>query len=496
MKRYILPLVAAATLFSSCEKFLDKRDPTATSFEEFFNTEEDLRRVVYSSYLDAFMGPTERRLLFYMSEGRSDNAYARIETDHHMIIANGNFTSNARASEYYWTLFNKHVGRINTYLANIETPYVENEAIRQKYKAILEGLRIWHYFRITTYWGDIPFVLVPVTLEEATPPVTKKEEVLNKLFDMCEDVANRLPEEEGTTNVYMFNKYSFKTLVMRYALQHGRYDLAARLAKEVMDSGKFQLHTKYEDLFNYKADKTNKEFIIKFDMESHNNTATASFEHLAPQYRTGKGQSYVVPSKALVDSYWTLQGRPIDKCPLHTKEQYELNPKLNRDPRLAASIFGHGDLFNKEKIDIYDPKAIFYYQNLRSSRTGYWFKKFVDEADAFRTGGNMHFGLARYAEVLLTYAEAKIMLNDVDDLAKSCINQVRKRAGLDMTTADVTLVSKTQTEWIDLIRNERRTEFAGEGLRYDDILRWRLAEQVLNQPLLGHARLVGDKKKY
>lgn len=108
----------------------------------------------------------------------------------------------------------------------------------------------------------------------------------------------------------------------------------------------------------------------------------------------------------------------------------------------------------------------------------------------------MHFGLARYAEVLLTYAEAKIMLNDVDDLAKSCINQVRKRAGLDMTTADVTLVSKTQTEWIDLIRNERRTEFAGEGLRYDDILRWRLAEQVLNQPLLGHARLVGDKKKY
>ena len=495
MKKTILTLLVATLSLSSCEKFLDKRDPTATSFDEFFNTEEDLRRVVYSSYLDAFMGPGERRLLFYTLDGRSDDAYARIETDHHMIIANGNFTSNSRAAEYYWTLFNKHVGRINTYLANINTPYVENESIREKYKAILEGLRIWHYFRISNSWGDIPFVLVPVTLSEATPPVTKKEEVLNQLFAMSIDVANRLPVDEGTTNKYMFNRNSFKSLVMRYALYNGRYELAAQLAKEIMDSGKYQLHAKYEDLFNYKADKINQEFIIKFDMESHNNSATNSFEHLAPQYRTGKGQSYVVPSKALVDSYLTAQGRTIDKCPLHSKEEYELNPMKNRDPRLASSIFGHGSLFNKEVIDIYDAKGIFYYQNLRSSRTGYWYKKFVDEGDAFRAGGNMHFALSRYAEVLLTYAEAKIMLNDVDDLAKSCINQVRKRAGLDMTVADVNLAAKTQSEWIELIRNERRSEFAGEGLRYDDIIRWRIAEQVLNQPLLGHTRMVNGVKE-
>lgn len=488
MKKKILTLIIALATLSSCEKFLDKRDPTATSFDEFFNTEEDLRRVVYSSYLDVFMEPGDRRLLFYMSDGRSDNAYARIETDHHMVIANGNMTSNARLAEYYWTLYNKHVGRINTYIANIDIPYVENESIRQKYKAILEALRIWHYFRITEVWGDVPFVLVPVTLEEATPPVTPKAEILDKLFEMSNDVANRLPENEGTTNAYMFNKYSFKTLIMRYALYNGRYDLAATLAKEIMDSGKYQLHPQYASLFNYQADKTNKEFIIKFDMESHNNSATNSFEHLAPQYKTGNGQSYVVPLKSLVDSYWTLQGRPIDKCPLYSKQEYELNPKLNRDPRYAASIFGQGDLFNKEKIDIYDSKSLFYYQNLRSSRSGYWFKKFVDEADAFRTGGNMYFPLARYAEVLLTYAEAKIMLNNVDELAKSCINQIRQRAGLDMSVADVNLTVKSQQEWIDLIRNERRVEFAGEGLRYSDILRWKTAEVVLNQPALGHMR--------
>ncbi|MEJ5961373.1 RagB/SusD family nutrient uptake outer membrane protein [Pedobacter immunditicola] len=490
MKRSLLLIALISLSLTGCEKFLDKSDPQATSFIEFFNTEEDLRRVVYSSYLDVFMQPTDRRILFYMADGRSDNGYARIETDYHQIIANGNFNSNSRAAEYYWTLYNKHLGRLNTFIANTDIPYVEDEAVRQKYKAILEGLRVWHYFQLTFHWGDVPFILTPVTLAEATIPATPKAEILDKLFPMAEDIASRLPEREGTTNAYMFNRNSFKAMVMRYALYNERYDVAARLAKEIMDSQIYQLHPVYNDLFSYKADKTNKEFMLKFDMESHNNSATQSFQHLGPHYRTGSGQSYLVPTKSLVDSYWTLQGRTIDNCPLHTKQAYELNPALNRDPRFKASIISHGDKFGAETINVYDANSPMHYEKVRGSKTGYWFKKFVDEADAFRTGGNMHFGIIRYAEVLLTYAEAKIMLNDVDELAKDCINQVRKRAGLDMKVADVKLAGKSQQEWKDLIRNERRVEFAAEGLRYNDIIRWKIAEQVLNQPVLGHTRLV------
>lgn len=87
------------------------------------------------------------------------------------------------------------------------------------------------------------------------------------------------------------------------------------------------------------------------------------------------------------------------------------------------------------------------------------------------------------------------MMNDIDDLAKDCINQLRRRAKLDMTVADVNLTSKTQQQWVELIRNERRTELAGEGLRYDDILRWRIAENVLNEPAMGHTRIVDGRKE-
>jgi hypothetical protein len=495
MKKFTVTIVIML-LLSGCDDFLDKTDPTATSFVEFFNTEEDLRRVVYSSYLDVFTEASTAQLLFYMNDAKSDNAYGRIEDHHSQLIANGNFNSNTAAFLYYYELHMKHLGRLNTFIANADVPYVEDEAVRMKYKSILEALRLWHYFRLTFWWGDVPFHLEPATIAEARQPATPKEEILEYLFTEAEKIAGKLPPYEYTTDKYMFNRYSLKALVMRYALYNQRYELAARLAKEIMDCGIWEIHPVYGDLFQYKACSKNKEFIIHMNRESNGNSASYSFEFLGPHYRTGNGQSYVVPLKSLVDAYWTKQGRKIDECPLHSSREYQLHPSLNRDPRYAASIMGNGDNFYGETIDIYNENSPMYYEDERASKSGYWFKKFVAEEDAFKSGGTMEYGILRYAEVLLTYAEAKIMLNDVDALTKSCINQIRARAGLDMTVADVTLAPYSgynQQQWIDLIRNERRIEFAGEGLRYDDIKRWRIAEQVLNQPALGHTREVNGE---
>lgn len=496
MRKLKIYFIAVLILgLTGCEKFLDKKDPTSTSFVEFFNDEDDLRRVTYSTYYDVFTHHTNRRTLFYMLDGRSDNGYARVEGDHHQIMANGNFNSNSRAAEYYYTMHLKHIGRLNTYIASINEPYVENEAIRTRYENILKALRVWHYFRLTFHWGDVPFYLEPADLNDALQPPTPKEKILDVIFPMAEEIANKLPQNEYVTNRYMFNQYSFKALIMRYALFNGRYELAARLAKEIMDSKRYTLYPKYGDMFQYEGAAANKEFIIRMNVESHSGSSNYSFRDLGPQFRTGAGQSYMVPLKSLVDSYWTLQGRPIDNCPLHTKEEYELNPKLNRDPRYSASIMGNGDIFYGETINIYNQNSPMFYEKQRASKSGYWFKKFVSEKDAFRNG-NLEFPLLRYAEVLLTYAEAKIHLGDVDVLAKSCINQVRQRAGLDMTEANVTLPkysTYTKAQWMELLQNERRIEFAAEGLRYYDIIRWKMAEDVLNQPALGHTRKINGK---
>src|SRR5690625_698155 len=119
----------AVFLFTSCEDFLNKTDPTATTFVEFFNDEDDLRRVAYSSYRDVFTSESDRRLLFYMLDGHSDNAYARISGDHHQSIADGNLRASKRLSEYYYTLRKKNNDRHNEYIDNNDPSCGEDELV-------------------------------------------------------------------------------------------------------------------------------------------------------------------------------------------------------------------------------------------------------------------------------------------------------------------------------------------------------------------------------
>ena len=89
--------------------------------------------------------------------------------------------------------------------------------------------------------------------------------------------------------------------------------------------------------------------------------------------------------------------------------------------------------------------------------------------------------MLRYAEVLLTYAEAKIEQNQIDASVYEAINQVRHRAG--MPNVDEAKYSN-QAKLRELVRRERRVEFAYEGMRRWDIIRWGIANEVMNQPVV------------
>jgi hypothetical protein len=85
----------------------------------------------------------------------------------------------------------------------------------------------------------------------------------------------------------------------------------------------------------------------------------------------------------------------------------------------------------------------------------------------------------RYADILLTYAEAKIELNELDATVLSAINLVRARAGQPAA------VLGSQTAMRTLIRRERAVEFAGEGLRLFDLRRWDIYEKANSGPVVG-----------
>jgi hypothetical protein len=120
-------------------------------------------------------------------------------------------------------------------------------------------------------------------------------------------------------------------------------------------------------------------------------------------------------------------------------------------------------------------------------QTGYYARKMCDSNIAQNSAGNTLRGwsLLRYAEILLSYAEA---INEVGQVAKAYekMIELRNRAGID-AGADGLYGMKpgmTVNEMREFIRNERRIELAFEGdYRWDDIRRWKIAEVVNNGKL-------------
>jgi hypothetical protein len=187
--------------------------------------------------------------------------------------------------------------------------------------------------------------------------------------------------------------------------------------------------------------------------------------------------SGVTPSHNLVSAYEYV-GEPDPN-----------NPYANRDPRLYASVVTNGSTWNGRVIDQL-PGGSDDMTKANASRTGYYLKKFLtDNLNLIQGQTAQHNWVAyRYAEILLNYAEAMNEAFGPTDVpagftlsATDAINMVRNRA-----SADLPLIStESKDEFRSAIKHERRIELAFEDHRYWDLLRWKDAMQVLNQPIMG-----------
>jgi len=114
--------------------------------------------------------------------------------------------------------------------------------------------------------------------------------------------------------------------------------------------------------------------------------------------------------------------------------------------------------------------------------TGFMYLKFNEPEYAKPDQGFANWPIYRYAEALLIVAEALNEFRPGDALIKTALDQVRKRAGLPAVTA---AELGSQMTIRQLIREERRHEFVAEHKRYFDILRWKIAEDVLSKSAEG-----------
>ncbi|WP_207534545.1 RagB/SusD family nutrient uptake outer membrane protein [Desertivirga arenae] len=470
-------LIAAALTIISCRKdILDTVPNDRLSEELFWKSENDAKLAVNALYtrLDS------TNVLAW--DAMSDIAHTNQNFNTNAYIELGTYDATSPKVLSEWVLAYKGIRAANYFLDNVDKVPVTTPSLINQLKGEARTLRAYQYIKLASLYGDVPLITKSIGIEEGRSvsrnPVNEVWDFIDK--ELSESAALLPPSYTAAADKGRITKGAALALKARADLFAGRYENAAEAALQVMNLNVYDLYENYEKLFSYAAEN-NKEVILdkQFIKDSYPNNV---FNLLAPYSQTGS--SSYVPTRSLVDLYETSNGKSI----LDGTSGYdERNPYQNRDPRLKFSIFLDGDLLPsgivfRPRSDSGTSDAIG--NTYIASTTGFNIKKYINKEDyASPSNGGINIILLRYAEVLLTYAEAKIELNQIDNTVYDAINKVRN--GRQDVKQPSIAIGRTQAELREIVRRERTVELAFEGLHFFDIRRWKTAEAVMQGPVYG-----------
>jgi hypothetical protein len=187
------------------------------------------------------------------------------------------------------------------------------------------------------------------------------------------------------------------------------------------------------------------------------------------------------PTQDVVDEYAMANGLPITDPASGYDPQ---KPYENREKRFYQSIVYDGSTWLGDvmimKQGVGSLNATDLNNSSISTRTGYYIRKGINPkyATASNNLNSANWIIFRYAEVLLSYAEARNEATGPDQSVYDAINAIRRRSELPDLTPGM-----DQNQLRTAIRRERRVELAFEDKRLPDLLRLKLAEVILNNPV-------------
>jgi len=276
-------------------------------------------------------------------------------------------------------------------------------------------------------------------------------------------------------------------LISRMALFAGQWQVAIDAANKVKSLGG-ELAKDYAKVFQVDGGQDNSKEIL-FALYYLKGSVTHNYD----RYNRPFGDNAVyntqvyaehVPTAELADLYEFKDGTEFQ---WNTYAENHADPYVDREPRFQATVMYNGCKWEGRTIQTYvggsDGFTAFTQSGSTNGHTctGYYLRKYLQENNStFVTDYSWQYdAVLRYAEVLLNKAEAYAQL-DYDKYsaeALGALNEVRKRVGLpEKTLTD----ASDKDSFMALLRKERCVELAGEGFRYWDLRRWKLAENVVN----------------
>jgi tetratricopeptide (TPR) repeat protein len=414
-------------------------------------------------------------------EFATDNGYDRrgIASGFHKmtsgeLLANNNFINN------YWINSYSKIAKANRFLEGVELLNASENVVR-RFKAEARFLRATQYQYLYQFFGSVPLIEKVLTMEQANNVKKESKESLKKFIENeLRESADDLPtfsslkeSERGRAS-----KQAALAFLGRLYLTTKEFDKASSVYEEIINLGENSISSNYVSLFTPSGENSNENiFSIQYMEDLAGN---AMPQHAFP-VKDG-GWCLINVSGSLFEAYEFIDGTPFDfENPLYNPN----NLGENRDPRLNYTIYYNGATFRGATYNCHpDGNSSDRIASGQTTQTGFMMRKYFDESfsgDLNSYGGNIP--IIRYAEVLLSYLEAKLESGATIDqeLLDNTINKVRGRASVNMPKITTTSADELRT----ILRNERRVELAMEGIRYWDLLRWETAHIELTKYILG-----------
>ena len=447
------------------------------------------------------------------SDKRSDLILDKSGTN---VYSNG--TNSIPTGDNNYTDNYNRVRRTNILLQKAES--YGNQSDIEQYIGEAKFFRAYCYFELLQLYGDVIITKKPLDVTDPEMKVARNDrsEVVDFMIQDLKDAAGQLPLTSAVENGRVGSEGAWAFL-SRVALYEGTWqkfrgneargkellDVAAKAAKEVINSKNFSLYTpailgdsaqKYmfilEDVKSNPAGllkASNTEYIFS---RRHDETLNPIGKNITKECLANAQQI----AQKFAALYLCQDGLPIEKSSLYLFKVDGIiaHEYQNRDNRMLYTLCVPGGYYWSNEnsrvnwtSDAADKASASIKGYSPANGSGYANQKWAAERKVQTNSEGYDYPVIRYAEVLLNYAEAVYERDDAisDDDLNISLNLVRNRINKSMPKLSNNLVTANGLNMREEIRRERTVELFNEGFRIDDLKRWKTAETEMPKDFLG-----------
>lgn len=499
----------AMLALTSCNDYLDVDPATnAATIELVYGTESEVDKALNGVYAKILTDGTFGRQLYETFQLNSDVDFSANSNETAQGTQPRRFDVRSDASniESLWNNLYAGVEAANEFIFNLENSSIYSEtsevtAIPQPDGSIVDVyepqitnltqmmgeakvMRAMFYHELLSYWGDVPFTLKPTSAtNDFVPVVVKRQDISDAL------IADLMHAAE-----YMKSDKQISDAPKRIS-QEAAYAMIARLA---LQAGGYSLNHDEGDVTGYKMTRpSNYKEYYKIAYEYALKVVLAGGHQLAQNYRDvfinecnylntqGDDPIFEIPFVSGSTSCWGYYQGPTNS--VNTDDPNYSNSNWGSTSGSVRTTYFYRYSFDESDLRRDYICGFWYYSNtgLPTMRLDYgmhnnkwsklWTKTGLGSNTTSATG--ISFAYIRYADVLLMLAEADNEINEgPTEIGIDALKTVRRRAFAPTDHADkvdsyVAQAASSKKDFLKAVLDERKWEFAGENMRWKDLVR-------------------------